>query len=195
MFRLSRRRAIALGLLGIPGTLGLGGWIYYQWKYPYGYSHCCDKQLMFALLQYAEEHGGNYPAGEATPEASLSLLYPDYAGASLLCGKTVPTEVAQQILDRGERLGPDSCGWHYVEGLTRRHDRRLGLLWDKVAGLGHWGQRLSDGARNVLLVDGQFRYVPDAEWDAFLEEQAELLRRQRVGGHVCHAFAARLQRR
>ncbi len=57
------RRTTPLLLAGTGLLIG-GGWAYYAWKFPYGWSHSCDKQLMFALHQYAEEHGGAYPAGE-----------------------------------------------------------------------------------------------------------------------------------
>src|ERR1700719_748557 len=114
MRRWLKRIAIVLTLLAILVALGYGYWRY---QYPYGWSHCCDKELWCDLYRYAEDHNGNYPSREATPEASLSLLYPKYADANLLRGKTVPLEMVQTILDRGERLSPDTCGWHYVEGL------------------------------------------------------------------------------
>src|SRR5438552_1963440 len=113
-----------------------------KWKYPYGWSHSCDKALMLALLHYANDHAGAFPAGQATPEASLSLLYPKYLdnnvdyASEILRGKTAPKEVVRSKLSQGERLGPDSCGWHYVEGLSRDDDPQLALVWDK-AGLGH----------------------------------------------------------
>jgi hypothetical protein len=157
-------------LLGVIGALGYG---YYRHRFPYGWSHCCDKQLMFALHQYAEDHDGAYPAGEAAPEASLSLLYPKYASAELLRGKTVSVAVVQERLERGERLTPETCGWHYVEGLTLKDDRRIARVWDKV-GLGHNGQRTSDGGRTVLRVNLGFEYIPGPEWARFLEEQQRL---------------------
>src|SRR5216683_121100 len=135
----TKRCRVALLFLAVLGVLISGGWLYHRWKYPYGWSHSCDKGLMFSLHQYAEDHGGAYPAGEATPEASLSLLYPKYADASLLQGKTVPLELVEAILERGDHLGPDTCGWHYVEGLRLDDNRRLALCWDKV-GLGHNGE-------------------------------------------------------
>jgi hypothetical protein len=150
------------------------GWSYYRWQFPYGWSHSCDKQLESALYQYAKEHGGAYPAGEATPEASLSLLYPKYANHAVLQGKTVPLGLVQAILERGERLGPDSCGWHYVEGLRLDDDARLALCWDKI-GLGHNGQRLEDGGRFVIFVKNGIEYIPGAKWQEFLEEQKKLL--------------------
>ena len=69
---------------------------------------------------YADLHDGHFPAGGGCPEASLSLLYRGEFGMGgwILCGKTKSPEVAQEILERGELLGPDTCDWHYVEGLT-----------------------------------------------------------------------------
>ena len=151
---------------------------YFSWKYPYGWSHCCDKAMLMALLQYAEEHGGRYPSGEATPEASLSLLYPKYIDASTLRGKTVPLDTVENILGEGKRLGPHTCGWHYVEGLTKEDDPELALLWDKI-GLGHNGERLSGGGHNVLFVRSEIRYVSGVEWPQFLKKQEELLAKRK----------------
>ncbi|MCO6044091.1 hypothetical protein NG895_09235 [Aeoliella sp. ICT_H6.2] len=146
----------------------------YVWhRYPYGPSHSCDKQLMLALDQYAKDHGGTYPAGEVSAEASLSLLYPKYADASVLCGKIVPVKVTQARLASGKLLTPETCGWHYVEGLTLSDDKRLALLWDK-ARLGHNGERTSDGGTAVLFVDMGYEQVTGSEWDGFLAEQAAL---------------------
>jgi len=170
----TKRRRLLLFILTVLVAFGGGGWLYYRWTFPYGWSHSCDKILMFALHQYAEEHGGNYPAGKATPEASLSLLYPSYANANVLQGKTVPLDLVKNTLERGDRLSPDTCGWHYVEGLTLGDDRRLALCWDKV-GLGHNGQRNSDGGHTVLFVNMGYEYIEGSKWQEFLEEQERLL--------------------
>jgi hypothetical protein len=162
------------GAGGIVVMVILGGLAYYRWQFPYGHSHSCDKILQMALHQYAEEHGGFYPSGEASPEASLSLLYPKYANADVLSGKTVPVERVQEILDQGKLLDPDTCDWHYVEGLTLNDDRHLAIFWDKV-GLGHNGQRLRDGGHSVVFVGGEFAVISAQEWPQFLEEQEKLL--------------------
>ncbi|MBI3408545.1 MAG: hypothetical protein HY040_09345 [Planctomycetes bacterium] len=172
--RLIKLRISVIAVMALLAALGAVGWFYYQWKYPYGYTHCCDKCLASALREYADAHNGAFPSGEANPEASLSLLYPEYP-AALLCGKTSSPQVAEELLKRGERLSPESCSWHYVDGLTTDDDPRIGVVWDKVAGLGHFGQRLADGGRNVILVSGAFRYVPASEWDEFMAEQQRLL--------------------
>lgn len=120
--------------MGTMAILTLGGWAYYRWAFPNDYSHSCDRILQMALREYAEEHVGFFPSGQATPEASLSLLYPKCANEYVLSGKTVPVERAQKILVQGRLLDPESCGWHYVEGLTLNDDRRLAIFWDKVPG-------------------------------------------------------------
>jgi len=128
-----------------------------------------------ALRTFAEDHNDQFPAGKATPEASLSLLYQgDYANAYLLRGKTVPEKTVATILKGGGLLGPDSCGWHYVEGLTVTDDARIAILWDKV-GLGHNGQRLEDGAHEVIFVDGDRQFVAGEDWNGLLKGQQDLM--------------------
>jgi hypothetical protein len=128
--------------------------------------------LKKALVEYANDHGGAFPAGEATPEASLSLLYPKYANAEILQGRTVPLEVVEARLKRGQLLSPESCGWHYVEGLTLDDDPNLALTWGKVP-LGHAGQRSTDGGQVVQFI-GLEEYVAGDDWKAFLANQAKL---------------------
>jgi hypothetical protein len=143
-------------------------------RYPYGWSHCCITGLGMSLRNYAEKHDGNFPTGESCPEASLSLLHYQQScgtGAEVLRGKTVPVEITQAVLDRGELLGPDSCGWHYVEGLREDDNPDIAILWDKV-GLGHNGER---GYHSVLCIAGFEKSIPDKEWPAFLEEQKALI--------------------
>jgi hypothetical protein len=171
--RLSRFCSFPIAVLLLLLALATAGWSWHRWTYPYGWSHCCDDQLWFALQRYAADHGGFFPTGGATPEASLSLLYPKYADANLLRGKTVPEEVVQAILDRGEPLGPETCGWHYVEGLNLRGNPDAVLFWDKV-GLGHNGQRLEDGGHFITRIGSGREYFSGANWPAFVEEQERL---------------------
>jgi hypothetical protein len=165
-------------------ALACVGYGYYRYRYPYGRSHCCDKVLYGELARYAEEHDGWFPRGEASPEASLSLLYrQDPATAYNLRGKTVPESVVSERLHHGELLTPDTCGWYYVEGLRVDDDPRLGLFWDK-AGLDHFGGRLSDGGHWVICVNGNDRYVPESAWPEFLEEQRKLLADRAAGNEI-----------
>src|SRR5262249_31155120 len=109
-------------------------------------------------------------------EAALGLLHdaPYDLTAETLRGKSIPTEVVQRVFDQGGHLGLDTCGWHYVAGLTQNDDRRLAILWDKV-GLGHFGERYGDGSREVVFVGGDIEVILGDAWPKFLEEQKELL--------------------
>jgi hypothetical protein len=150
--------------------------VWWQHQHPYGWSHCCLKGLGFALRQYALENGGHYPAGASCPEASLSLLDRGQNGslADWLCGKTKSAEAARAILQRGELLGPDTCDWHYVEGLTLADDHRLAIVWDKV-GLDHNGGILRQGGHSVSRLDCIEDTIPESKWPQFLEEQQRLM--------------------
>ena len=115
--RLVRIAVIALVVvLFVLLFIGYALWEHHH-RYPYGVSHCCDLCLHDALQEYATSHGGAFPSGEATPEASLSLLYREerddgskLADEVLLRGKTVPAFVVKEILERGQLLTPETCG-------------------------------------------------------------------------------------
>jgi hypothetical protein len=172
-----RKRLLILAIvLGTIAVLVCGGTFYYKWKYPYGWSHCCIIAMMSSLEQYAAENGGHYPAGESSPEASLSLLCrSNDMEACTIRGMTVPESTVRGILEGGGLLGPDSCGWQYAEGLTQADDPRLALLYCKEA-LGHNGQRMKDGGRQVVFVgSGGISWVSGDRWPSFLKEQQELL--------------------
>jgi hypothetical protein len=176
---LRRRRLLLLAAIVVLGLAG-GGFALYRYNFPFGHSHCCDKQLYFALKDYADNNNGNFPSGEATPEASLSLIHPtfEHGYAYLLCGKTGSESATQEVLDRGELLGPETCGWNYVEGLRSDDDRQLALFWDRE-GLGHNGQRLAGGGHVVMFVDGFTKHIRASEWDAFLAEQKILFAKRK----------------
>jgi prepilin-type processing-associated H-X9-DG protein len=149
--------------------------VQYRSRYPYGWSHCCILGMSLALENYAMDNHGRFPAGQTTPEGSLSLLYrSNYESAYTLRGMTVPEKTVRTILDSGQLLGPESCGWHYAEGLTLSDDPRLALLYCKQP-LGHNGEKTRDGGRQVAFVDGSVSWISGEKWAAFLDEQERLL--------------------
>lgn len=163
--------AVAVVVL-VAGALFAFARRYQRYQYPYGAYHRCDKQLWFALREYAEAHEGRFPAGEATPEASLSLLGRQYA--YLLPRRDVPVEVVERLPDEGRLLGPETCGWNYVEGLRLDSNPKLALFWDKE-GLNEIGGRPPEGGHYVSFIDSAYEYVPEPQWKQFLNEQRRLL--------------------
>lgn len=144
----------------------------YSRQYPYGREHCCDKALGLALLNYAHDNGGRFPAGGATPEASLSLLYPKYLDASILRGKGCPEEPVRKLLEAGQPLTPATCGWQYVDGLTlsQTNSSRLVIFWDKI-GLDHNSGILPHGGHSVTFMDAHGMIINQPEWQRFIAEQ------------------------
>lgn len=172
-----KSRGVILKRLGIAAAVFFSLWVvwfaYFRSVYPYGWTHVCDTQLAFALCDYAQAHDDAFPAGEATPEACLALLYQCGVSAHLLSGKSIDAEIAQEALTTTGTLGPDSCGWHYVPGLRLTDSPELALFWDKT-GLGHNGGKLDAGGHIVYSIEGIRRYVPESEWQTFLATQKEL---------------------
>ena len=153
----------------------IAGGTYHKSKFPYGQSHCCIIGVEGALEQYAMENAGRYPTGESSPEASLSLLCrANFLDAYTIRGMIIPEKKVRAILDNGSLLGPDSCGWHYTDGLTRTDDTRIALLYCKQP-LGHNGDKTKDGGRQVVFVGGGIEWISGNKWPAFLAEQKELL--------------------
>jgi len=174
----SKRLAIGAALFGLLAVLAGGGFAYYKWKFPFGNSHCCIIGMMSALEEYADSDNGRFPVGETSPEASLSLLYRDgLIEPYTLRGMTVSEIPVRRILEEGKLLGPDNCGWNYVQGLTQADDPRIAMLWCKHP-LGHNSERTKDGGRQVVYVGGNIEWVSGNEWSAFLVKQEQLLSRR-----------------
>ncbi|MCB1133142.1 MAG: hypothetical protein KDN05_18620 [Verrucomicrobiae bacterium] len=174
--KILRKRAmvwVCMLLMIVAGFL-----LYLKRLYPHGMSHCCILGMMMALEEYAGEHDGRYPWKDETPEAALGRLHREgLTDANTLRGMIVPLKAVEEILDRGGDLGPASCGWHYVPGLTLADDRKLAFLWCKEP-LEHNGQRSHDGGREVLFVGGERRWISGSRWQSFLKEQEDLLKQR-----------------
>ncbi|MFL5339827.1 MAG: hypothetical protein ACJ8F7_06725 [Gemmataceae bacterium] len=126
------------------------------------------RAMQTALLEYADRHGGCFPKGEASPEASLGLLHrenPELVTANVLRGRAGP--------EAGEPLTPQSSGWHYAEGLRRFDDSRLALAWEKAAPSCSDALLFGKG-RFVVSVGGVAEYVLAERWETFLAEQERL---------------------
>jgi hypothetical protein len=151
--------------------------VWYHYTYPYGWSHACSKGLGLGLRSYAEDHEHWLPHGEATPEASLSLLYKYDTNVALwvLPGKNIRREFVETTLKRDGKLSPETCGWHYVEGLRDDDDLQIAVAWDKVVGLGHNGQRWPRYMHEIVHLDGSTEFIEKNQWHEFIANQKNLL--------------------
>jgi len=135
--------------------------------------------MFLALELYAQEHDGLFPAGQGSPEASLSLLYKEgLMDADILRGMSAKEQTVRSTLAAGSLLGPETCGWQYVEGLRQADDDRIAILWGK-AELGHYGTRFRRSGREVLLLGGSTKWVRHHQWVAFQLEQELLLKNRK----------------
>jgi len=87
----------------------------------------------------------------------------------------VSLATAEAAWQRQGQLDTDSCGWHYVEGLSATNDPTLAIAWDKSWGLGHNGQRIRKFGREVIYVNGSTVAKLVQDWPKFAVEQQEKL--------------------
>ncbi len=93
----------------------------------------------------------------------------------LLRGKHLSQKIVDETLAKVGILGPDSCGWHYVEGLHENDDGNIAVAWDKVTGLDHHGQKKTGFMHEVLMLDGSNQFIRTEKWKEFIKTQKELL--------------------
>ncbi len=175
-----RRRYLRwVGILagvGIVGAIALK----FAWsnQFPYGHSHSCSKVLGSTLRHYAEDQAGWLPNGGATPEQSFSLIWTNgdpYSVRDILRGKNLAQADIDAALARDGFLSPQSCGWHYVEGLREDDDPKLAVVWDRTTGLDHNGRRRSGLIHEVIMLDGSMHLIFEGKWKEFVETQRKLL--------------------
>jgi len=171
----SKLRTLLLTVVASLLLAGIGGKGFYHYKFPYGYSHACSKGLGLTLRMYAENHDGWLPYGRETPEASLALFAHDDIDSALwvLGGKNVPRVVVQAALTNAWVFGPDTCGWHYVEGLREDDDPQLMVAWDKTVGLNHNGMRTKGLEHEVVFLDGSAQYASSTKWRQLVADEKE----------------------
>jgi len=175
--RKSRLKGFLLGTLAVLAFLVSYTLVWSHLNFPYGATHACSKVVSADLQIFAEENGHWYPHGESTPEASLGLLYTnDIQGSSyMLAGKTLSKKVVQAKLKQYGKISPETCDWHYVEGLRDDDDPQIILVWDKAVGLSHNGQREDGLMHEVIYVGGFSSFINKEHWPLLMAEEKKKL--------------------
>jgi len=97
----------------------------------------------------------------------------------MVAGKAIDSGKAQAYFKAHHTLSPDLCSWHYVPGLRTDSLPHLALFWD-TTGLAHNGLRMKHKAYETVYVDGMRDFIPEDQWPAFLNKQAELMEEEKA---------------
>lgn len=153
----------------------------YLWTHPLVFIDAHRHCIGFAglrLLQYAGEHEGRFPFhpkgyGNALllmdEECFYALTGPGYDEAALVEAKRARRELSEE-----------DCGRVYIQGLTKKNNPDIVLLFDKLPTPGgdhcQLPRRLwAPLSREVLLVGGQWTMITESDWPEFAKKQVELL--------------------
>jgi hypothetical protein len=90
-------------------------------------------------------------------------------------GKFIKSAAVDTAFTTKGGLSPDSCGWHYVEGLREGDPQDLALVWDKTRGLDHHGMRRANIEHEVISLDGSRQFISPAAWPNFCATQRMLI--------------------
>lgn len=144
----------------------------------WSHAHCMP-QTASLFYVYADKHEGAFPYHTNGYGNALLMLAPDRTFFDLLTGPGFDASVFEEALASKGHVDERRCGRVYVQGLSRTNDPRIALLFDKVAAPPdhcHFPYRLwSRFVHEALLVGGDWRQVPVAEWPQFVHDQIELL--------------------
>jgi hypothetical protein len=133
------------------------------------------------LEHYASENGGKFPSDPKGYGNALLLLNEDCYFA--LTGPGYDAVVFHEAKRSGRDLAEEECGRVYIQGLTKKSDPEIVLLFDKLPTPGgdhcHFPSRLwAPLGREVLFVSGHSIFVLERDWPDFAKRQVELLAKE-----------------
>jgi hypothetical protein len=138
----------------------------------------CIKVAGLQLEQYADQHDGRFPVHPRGYGNALLLM--DEACFITLTGPGYDAAPLHEAKRNGHELTEEECGRVYVQGLTKKSNPEIALLFDKLPTPGgdhcHLPARLfAPLGREVWLVGMRDVFVAEREWPEFARKQVELL--------------------
>jgi hypothetical protein len=138
----------------------------------------CIKIAGLELEGYAGVNGGKFPSHPKGYGNALLLLNENCYFA--LTGPGYDAAPFHEAKSSGRHLPEDSCGRVYLQGLTKKSDSQIVLLFDKLPTPGgdhcHFPARLwAPLGREVWFVGGHSGFVKERDWPDFAKRQIELL--------------------
>jgi hypothetical protein len=154
----------------------------------------CMKTLDGALEQYALENGGRFPTHTNGYGDALLLLHKYQA---FLSGPGFSETVFDRAAADGTNVPEEKCGRVYVQGLSKKSNPAIAIVFDKRASPGdhlHGFRRLwAPMGRDVLYVESHPDYgwfVEESDWEEFARKQIELLVADGMRRDVAEEFYA-----
>ena len=139
-----------------------------MWRraYPYGHRPAFLPRMVIALLAYAQDQNGWFPAGRDAPLESLRMISCD---PEALAGISGDIMALRYRLESDEILDSSVSSWQYFPGF--RDGDPVAIIWERQPGIRFDGRCVEAGSHAVGFADGHLRQVYAAEWSTFVAEQ------------------------
>ncbi|HEV2946708.1 MAG TPA: hypothetical protein VGX70_04995 [Gemmataceae bacterium] len=152
-------------------------WRHNQLAFMEAHTHCI-KAAGLALEQYATQHQGRFPFHPKGYGNALLLLNEDYFAS--LTGPGYDAAPFFKAKIEGTELTEEDCGRVYIQGLTKKSNPQIVLLFDKLPTPGgdhcHFPIRLwAPLGREVWSVGEMHQFIRESEWTEFASKQVDLL--------------------
>jgi hypothetical protein len=138
----------------------------------------CIKIAGLQLERYADDHDGKYPSH---PDGfGNALLLMDEECFHALTGPGYDASPLHDAKRGGRKISEDQCGRVYIQGLTKRSNPEIALLFDRLPTPGgdhcHLPMRFwAPLGREVWLIGMGDTFITESEWPEFKQKQVELL--------------------
>jgi hypothetical protein len=138
----------------------------------------CIKIAGLELEQYASEHDGRFPFHPKGFPNALLLMNEDCFHT--FTGPGYDASPFHEAKKAGIELSEEECGRVYIQGLTKKSNPELALIFDRLPTPGgdhcHLPFRVwAPLGREVWLVGLGHIFVRESEWPEFSRKQVELL--------------------
>lgn len=133
------------------------------------------------LNGYAGEHNGQFPFDPKGYGNALLLLHEDYFNC--LTGPGYDAAAFHDAKRTGRDLPDEECGRVYIQGLSKKNNPEIALLFDKLPTPGgdhcFLPARLwAPLGREVCCVGGMHMFIHEKDWPEFTKTQVELLTKE-----------------
>ncbi len=140
----------------------------------------CSKVAGSALRLYADEHDGKYPFHtNGFGDAILLVLKDDpHNDVRLFTAPGDDGKMLKECLEEGLDVPEEKCTRIYIQGLSETNALDdVVVMFDKYPTRGgdHFRRPWGPLIRDVIMVDGFVKFMPEERWPVFAKEQIERL--------------------